>query len=339
MARDILCHTIRCQYSGVVLGKLEAYAVAGVLPYLTEWSKTLAIHPMFSMQHGKLLQFTRDEWARLAQRATDDEISDTESELLRVSFLALLHSLGSIRQEVPGLPALGVVVANIESLFQLASWKFFLESQRFKFPEYKVSKINGNADFKYVKDYLDVCFDVRRDYAKKVRDAIEEEKVRSTEKAIVALHGTWIKPAGKKMLWQWVRAHLPEKYQADAEGWLGTLFLGGSSAIIDFDQEDIQLAEEIIISNCPAGTGVLFAVRKRLDAILAAWKEHHTAFEVDLEDYAEDAGLFINGQKVKAPHPGPEPQKQDFKNIALFYVAHAKWTIAAAAYKKDHPND
>lgn len=335
----IMRHVIKCKHSGLAIGNLEVATTAGCLPYISHWDKCIAYHPVFSMSTEKLLKFTRDEWSRLAQRAEDTEISKDESDILCVSYLAVLHSLDCIQQEAPGLPALHVVTSTIQKLFNLAYWKWHLESQRFSFPTLRVTKLNSNLDFANINDYLELCFEIRSDYEKKVREIDDAEKIRSAKAALIMLNNSWVTPTNRRTLWRWVVANLPDKYKPDGEGWLATLFLGSNTAICSFEEDDIQLAEEIIVSSCPPGTGVMYAVRKRLDVIEQVWKNHFSVFEIDIEDFADNAGLLVNGEKVAAEKPGEEPKLADFpgSSKAKYYVAHAKWVIAMAAWVKENP--
>jgi len=335
MSEPILKHRIRCKFSGLQIGELSVTTAAGAMAYVSYWDKCLAYHPVFSLPTEKLLKFTKYEWDRLAQRAADQETAQEESDLLCVSYLALLHRLDSLRQDVPALPALSTVQDTIERLFQLTYWKWHVESASFAFPTLHISKLNGNTDFGNIGDYLDICLDRRKDYEAGCNEAQEQEKIRAAQRAIKALSSEWVTPASKKTLWRWVQAHLPEKYKPDGEGWLNTLFLGGSAAIIEFDEDELNLAEEIITASCPIGTGIMFAVRERLDAIRTTWSQYHKAFEIEMSDFAENNNLYVDGQKVAAPHPGDEPTMQsvDF-NRGKFIVAHAKWTIAKSAYLK-----
>lgn len=331
----LLRHHLRCQYSGLPIGTLEVATVNGFLPYLSHWDNMIARHPVFSLDAHKLLKYSKSEWDRLARKLDDAEISVDEASILQVCYLALLHSLDCIRQDQPALPPLRVVQGTMNKLFALAYWKYYLESKRFRFPTYHLSRVNSNLEFQDIGHYLDLCFDVRRDYETKVHEAVELEKIRQAERALVALNSSWITPVGKKTLWTWVKAHLKDtQYANDCEGWLSTLFLGGSAAIVDFDEEDIELAEEIIVSNCPAGTGVMHAVRQRLDVVRRTWDQYNKAFEIDLGDFGENRGLFVNGEQVQAPEPGPEPKASDFPVRAKFLIAHAKWTIAKQAFEK-----
>jgi hypothetical protein len=335
MSEPILRHRIRCKFSGLQIGELAVATAAGAMAYVSYWDKCLAYHPVFSLSTDKLLKFTKFEWDRLAQRAADSEATQEESDILCVSYLAVLHRLDSLRQDVPALPPLSIVQDTIERLFQLAYWKWQVESAKFAFPVLHISKLNNNTDFTNIGDYLDLCLDRRKEYEAQIDDAQEQEKIRSAQRAIKALSSEWVTPASKKTLWRWVQAHLPTQYQPDGEGWLNTLFLGGSASIIEFDEDEINLAEEIIISSCPIGTGVMHAVRARLDAIKATWSQHHKAFEIEMSDFAEEANLYVDGKKVAAPHPGEEPTIAGCEfNRGKFIVAHARWTIAKSAYIK-----
>lgn len=331
----IIHHKIRCKFSGLFVGDLSVRSTAGVLPYVSYWDKCIAYHPVFSLPTDKLLKFTEYEWKRLAQRAVDAEITQAESDILCVSFLAILHKLDSLKQDTQGLPPLSIVQGTIEKLFYLAAWKWHLESQKFAFPTLHISKNNNNADFSNINDYLDLCYERTKEYEHQLDDLQEQEQLKSAQRAAKALASEWVTPASKKTLWRWVRAHLPAQYEPDAQGWLSTLFLGGSAAIIDFTEEDIDLAEEIIVSACPGGNGIMFAVRSRLKAIRAAWDQHHKSFEIDMTDFAEHSNMFVNGEKVAAPHPGSEPLASEFAgNRGKFIIAHARWTIAKSAFLK-----
>lgn len=329
-----LKHKLRCEYSGLVIGVLEIQTTAGAVPYLSHWDKQIVRHPVFSLEQSRLLRFAQDEWRRLTSRTSEELITQDEQDLMSVTYLAMLHSLDCVRQDMPALPPFHLVQSTIGQLFALSFWKWKLESERFRFPTFHISRVNRNDDFSNLPDYLQLCFEVRKDYETKKHTLAEEEKLRSTEKALQALSNTWITPPSKKILWQWIKAHIDPKWQPDTEGWLSTLFLGGSAAILDFQKEDIELARQIIESSCPVGTGILHAVRARLDLIEETWRAHYTTFEVELSDFADNAGMLVNGQPVLAPDPGPAPREQDFSKRSLYIVAEAKWRIAHAAWKK-----
>jgi hypothetical protein len=206
-----LTYNITCKYSGLQIGVLEYDTVAGHMPYLSHWDNMVALHPVFSLSTGKLMAFARSEWNRLAKASEDEQTTQVEDNILRVCFLAVLHTLGSIKQEVPALPPLHVVQSNMSRLFAIAYWHHYLDSQRFKFPAYKINRLNKNAGFDGIKDYIDLCFDIKRDYEQGVDDLVEKEKALAAEKALKALRDSWVVPVSNKQLWRWVRAHLPSK--------------------------------------------------------------------------------------------------------------------------------
>lgn len=329
----LLSTTLRCGLSGLEIGKLEVITTIGALPYLSHWDKMQVRHPVFSLSPLKLFQFTKKEWDRLAKSAADEEISPREIAILQVSWLACLHSFGRIKQDKPMLPPLHVVQSTLSKVLALAYWRYTLDSQRFKFPEYHISQENDNLDFKNIQNYLELCFLAKDSYATRIDDLREAARNKAAEEALKALSREWVTPVSNKVLWQWVRSQLSAELQCEAEGWLGTIFLGKSSTIIDFDEDEIELFEEIVISACEAGTGIMQAVRDRIAKIWSMWKTHHRAFEIDLVDFAINNGLLVNGEQVAYPDPGPEPQIGDFKESkGKYFQAHAKWTIAKKAW-------
>lgn len=330
-------HRFFCQRSGIQIGTLEFITTAGTLPYLSQWKDSVCYHPVFAMQPNKLLVFARDEWQRLAQRVLDSEITEHESEILRVCHLALLHSLESIKQDEPALPSLSIVQGSIEALFTLAGWKFFLESQRFKFPTLHLARRNNNLDFSNLRDYLNLCFEVKNDYETKVSETVEKAKIDAADRAMAMLRSEWAVPSSKKMLFQWIKAHLPDKYKPDGDGWLATLFLGTDKVIQSFEHDDLALFEEIIYASCPVGNSIFKAVRERTEAIKLAWVQHHEAWEIDLgsDDWDEETKLLVNGVPILPADAGPEPRCEEFASRGKFLQAHAKWTIAQARSVKD----
>jgi hypothetical protein len=328
----IISQPIHCKLSGVRIATLEFLTTAGTVPYLQAWGETICYHPVFGMDMHKVLSLAHAEWKRIAEI---DEPESVDSTVLRVCYLALLHSLDSVKQDSPALPPFEIVQSTMPGLFNLAAWKFHLESKRFRFPTLHISEFNKNTDFSNIRDYISLCFDIKEDYETKVSEAVEKEKVLAAERAMQALKNTWIAPTSKKMLFQWVRAHLPEKYHPDAQGWLGTIFLGSDATVLEFTNEDLELAEEIILSSCPPGTGVLFAVRKRLEHLKTVWSQHYEAWEImDDDDTAQK--IFVNGERIATPHPGEEPKEKAFEKRWQFIQAHAKWTIAMGKWNKEN---
>ena len=327
----VISHNLHCQYSGLYIGKLEMHTVAGHLPYLSHWKEMAARHPVFSLSENKLLAFARGEWNRLAKRAADEQATDQEEAILRVCFLAVLHTLDSIKQECPSLPPMHIVQNNMSRLFALAYWHHYLDSKRFRFPSYKINKANANDRFEGISDYLDLCFEIKQDYEEGVTELQEQEKAAAADRAMKALRNSWIVPVGNKQLYRWVRAHLPTKYEADAQGWMSTLFMGSERTICDFDKDDIKLLHEIILSECPKGNGIMNAVETRLTAIMNIYTDNKEAFSVDFEDFEDDAPLKALRSVSSAPNSMEAPQQKDFPNKVAFMRANALWYLQQRA--------
>jgi hypothetical protein len=315
------------------VAEIDFITTAGVLPYIEFWNDHVVYHPLFAMETGKLLAFAKSEWERLAGAIRDGEISYNEGKMLCLCFLALLHSLGSIKQEVPALPSLQIAQSHMHQLFQLVSWKHWLDSKKFRFPMLSLSRLNDNLDFASIGNYLTICEDARKDYEDGVSEAVEKERIAQTHRALQALNSTWVSPVSKKLLWQWIRSHLPAAYQADAASWMGTLFLGSKATVLEFEKADLTWMEEVIVSSVPAGTGVLFAVRNRLTEIMNMWESHYEAWEILPEDPATQ--VWVNGVQASEPDPGPEPKLESFSTRGAWLQASAKWRLAKARWDKE----
>lgn len=323
----LLKHTIYCRLSGVQLGVLEYAAVAGHAPWVASWKESILLHPVFSYTPAKRLAFARSEWQRLGKAVADGVASDAECIMLRVCFLATLHSLDSIQQDMPALPPLYIVESYMQRVFQLAAWKHYLNSARFVFPRYKINKANKNSTFEHIADYLEVCEQIKSNYEKGVKDIDEQEKVAAAERALKMLRDVWVNPITNKQLYRWVRDNLPAQFAADAEGWMATLFLGSERIILGFERNAkalkaaIQMMDDIIQSHCPMGTGFLKLVRARLDEIWSIFEDNNEAFTVNFEDYEEDEEEEAEGAAPKAPVVAP--QRKDFPTLAGYIKANA----------------
>lgn len=320
----ILTHILACSRTGVPIGKLDLTISAGHMPYLSHWREQICYHPFFSVSQYKLCHFLRDEWNRLAKGIADEQITEREALNLRVGFVALLHSLDCIKQDdnCKVLPDLATVQANLESLVSLCFWQHYLESKRFSFPELHLSNLNKSWQLENINDYLGACWNRKAEWDAGLDSQREQEKSRIAERALLAIRDSWMKPVGKKLLWQWIQGNLDKKWQADAEGWLGTLFLGSTATILAWEEDDIELMEEIIVSCCPVGNSVMFAVRERIEQIRKTWHDHYDTFTIE-----EDGIEIINELRDELAGTA-EPSQKDFATKAAWFVAKAKWSLA-----------
>ncbi len=317
-------HPIYCSYTGVALGVIDLTMTAGHIPYMSHWNEMVCHHPLFSLQPYVLVNHMKAEWKRLAQMIADEVATEVETQNLQVGFVAMLHNLGSIRHDrgVIGLPTLPIVQANLESLMELNYWVNYLQSKKFKFPELHISNLNDNANLDNIRDYLNVCWEQKKAYELNINDLQEQERSRVAEKALLALRNEWIKPAGKKLLWEFCKGYLQKQWKSDAEGWMKQVFLSTPSNITIWDYDEIELMEEIIFSNIPVGSSASHAVKERIDQIKLDHNNHYNSFEIE-----ETTIEFIETLKDSLAAT-PAPVEADFKNKAMFYVAKAKWELA-----------
>ena len=323
-------HEIYCRYSGAYIGKLTYETVAGHMPYLSHWKEAQAMHPAFSMPTGKLLAYARGEYNRLMKLSEDGEATARQNQILQVCWLAVFHSLGSVKQEAVALPSIQTVQSTLQKLFALAYWRYKLDSKRFAFPEFKINRANANTRFENAGHYLDACWDIKRDYESKIEELDEAEKAKAAEAALRALRNSWIVPVSKKALWAWVRAHLPAEHAADAQGWMSTIFLGSDRTVLDFDLDEVEMMEHIILGNCPAGTGVLTAVRTRIDEIKKVHTDRREAFTIDLTVFDEEITKATGTKDA----PLPEPQLKDYPNKVAWIKARAAWFLGQSDERK-----
>lgn len=320
-------HKIFCKLTGLQIGSLDLLTEAGKTPYIKAWESTIVEHPIFSLSIPQRLAFARAEWRRLAKASRDGDTTEREDTILRVSFLAVLHALGNIKQDVPALPDLSIVQTHMSQLFALAYWKMYLDSPRFKFPAYRICRANSNIGFQNIGAYLDLCFEVKDDYEECIESAGEELKLQEAEDALAKLRSNWAIPVANKDLWKWVRAYLPAKYEADAQGWMATIFLGKEKAILQFEKSEILLLQDIIVSECPPGTGMMHAVSARLNEIEKIYTDNKEAFTVDFEDFDLDTPMQQARAASSAPLSTEAPKEKDFAKKVDFIRAQALWYL------------
>ena len=123
-----LRHNLYCNRTGIQLGHIDLALTAGHIPYISHWNEMICYHPLFSLTQSRLIEFMQSEWRRLAKDVVNHQTSDRESTILQVGFVALLHNLGSIKQDrgIIGLPELTTVQHNLESLLALSGWHSYL---------------------------------------------------------------------------------------------------------------------------------------------------------------------------------------------------------------------
>lgn len=315
-----------CRYSGLTVGSLNVATVAGYMPMLGQWKETMILHPLFSLDDGALLHFSRNSWFRFCafnhDEALDDNLTIKQETLLRVAALAMLHKLASFKQDLPWLPSWADVSNNWTSLLALSYWKNYLESERFRFPSLRISRLEPQIN---LGPYLQTCWQVKKAYETKVNERIELEKLQSAERALRTLRDDLAgkSPRSAKALWRWFLANLPSRYEADTEGWMSTIFFNKDSDKLqaNFTMADIDLFEQIFLAECPTGSSISHAFLQILRERRRVLESHYETFEILVPD-------SISAGKADGTIPVVEPKIGDFPSKVLWMIAHAKWRLA-----------
>lgn len=318
-------HPIICNRTGLTIAALTVVKVAGHVPYLSQWKHTQALHPIFSLEPGALLKFARNVWSNFCEltqeEASNQEITDKQEQILRVTALAMLHQLGEVDQTIYWMPTLQEVYANWTSLMQLSYWKNYLESKRFKFPDLRISKNNKGID---LHAYLHDCWLVKKGYETRVQEAIEKEKIDAAEIALKGIRDDLISktPKSKKLLWRWFLAHIPARYERDTASWMWELFDAETETeISEFTMADIDLFEEIFLCEVPTGSSISNAFLAKLAHKRKILESKFEAFEILVpESIAEGVADGSIGAE--------EPKLAEYASKVAFIMAHAKWKLS-----------
>ncbi len=315
-----------CKRTGLVVGQLSVVAVAGHYPMMGQWKDSMVLHPLFSLDEGALVKFSRNAWFRFcafnAEESIDDSLTTKQETLLRVAALAMLHKLTEFRQDQSWLPSWADTSKNWNSLLALSYWKNYLESERFRFPSLRISKLEPEVD---LTSYLQLCWQIKKDYETRVSEKIEREKVESAEKALRVLRDDLAgkAPRSARLLWRWFVANLPPRYASDVEGYMHKLFWKDAEWLIneEYTIADMDVFEQIFLAECPTGNSLSHAFLNILKAKRNEFVNHFQTFEIMIPS-------IIQEQKASGEIAVAEPQKADYTNKALYMIAHAKWKLA-----------
>lgn len=320
-----------CSRTGITMGSLATIAVAGHMPLLGQWKDTQILHPFFSLTPVALLQFARNSWLRFCalkpEEATDELVVAKQEQQLRVVALCMLHNLTEVRQDVPWMPEFKDVVANWTGLMRICYWKAYLDSERFRFPQIRISKLERDVD---LRSFIQLCFQRKKDYETNVNDRIEEEKLKLAEKAMKDGFDAIAKgkPRSIKLLWRWFVANMPARYKKDLEGWMWELFSATEHDILDFTVRDIELFEEIFLSEVPSGSSISHAFLDVLRGKHALISQHFETYEIMIPNSI--AEQVASGEIAAA---GPRPVLSDYPSKVAWMVACAKWDLAQGSRK------
>jgi hypothetical protein len=345
--------TLYCARTGVAIATMQMLQQAGRLPYLSQWKDSQAYHPLFSLSQNQLLAWTRKNWNYLFRNQASDHVSEVQREQFQIAFMAILHSLNCIDQQVPALPDFHTVNTNMQRLLELAYWYNYLDSRRFRFPTLRINKLNGNDALHEIGAYFDICDSVRHDWETSRDAKFEDAKLEAARRAERAVRGSHVKAVSKKALWNWFLSSLAsgnsKKYTLPE--WIewkedsAKLWFASESAQLQYSLDDVDSIEEVFILECTLGTTVSHAFTKELEKIRSNIRNHQKVFEIDWSAIG-NVGVYrtdAEGNKVGAhaenaapPEPGEEPKINEFISRTDYIRAKAKWDIACrqhAAWK------
>jgi len=319
-----------CARTGLVIGSLNVIKVAGHAPYLRRWNDVQAFHPLFGLEFGALLNFSRSTWSYFCsmsqEQAANESFTNKQERLLQVASLALMYQIADIEQSIPWLPTINEVAHGWHSLLQLAGWKLHLDSQRFRFPSLRISKDNGGIE---LQAFLHDCWECKKGYETRVRESVELEKLKRGEAALIAIKNELAgkSPRSKKLLWRWFIAHMPSRYAADTEGWMWTIYDAETVEELrvkgkEFTLADIDLFEQIVLCEIPIGTSISHAFLERIAQRRKLLEEKFHTFEIIIPQMIAD-GVADGSITAEAP-----TLASCGGNRIKFLVAQAKWKLS-----------
>lgn len=331
-------YPLHCQLTGLQVGSISTINVAGHSPYLGQWKDTQARHPIFSLPHGALVKLAKTSYLRFCAfsdaEVASEELVSKQEQLLQICAVALLHQLTTVGQEVTWLPSFPAVSENWNSLIGLSYWKLYLESERFRFPSVRINRHERELD---LRDYLQVCWDRKKEYERVVNDKAEEEKLKFAERMAVAVRNDAAgkRPLSPKLLWRWFQQNMPERYEVDVDNWMKSIFFATEKSIHDWRIADVELFEEMAVAECPTGTATSHAFFEVVRSKHRLLTEYYTGYSVlDDLDFSEHATARDQSAIESHAAATPEPVRTDYANTALYLKAKASWYLASQASSK-----
>lgn len=338
-------YTIYCARTGVAIATMELIQQAGKLPYLSQWKDSIALHPLFSLSQATLLNWTRKNWNQLFRSQAADHVTELQKQQFSIAFIAILHSLNCIDQQVPALPNFHTVNANMQRLLELAYWYNYLDSKRFKFPTLRINRTNANAALHDIGTYFDICDSVRHDWETTKEAKFEDAKLEAARRAEKAVRGSHVKAISKKALWNWFLSSLSasnsKKYSLPE--WMewkedsAKLWLANENQQLQYSIDDVDAIEEVFILDCTLGTTVSHAFTQELAKIRSNIDNHNKVFDIDWMATMQsgtrrvDAEGNVIGSSNLAENPpedpGMEPKINEFLSRTDYIRAKAKWDV------------
>lgn len=323
---------LTCTRTGLVVGSIATITVAGHMPLLSQWKDSQAYHPLFSLQPGALLKFSRNSWHRFcaltAEETADEKLVAAQEQLLCICALAMLHNLTEVRQDVTWLPNWQDVVSNWQGLMGLGYWKVFLDSERFRFPNLRISKLNSTVD---LRAFIQLCFVRKKEYETTVTANIDDaKKQQAAEAAMSAIYDDLAgkRPRSIRYLWRWFENTMPSKYHKDIKGWMWDIFSATEKDILDFTVAEVDLFETFFLAECEIGSTISHAFLDVLRSKRELLTTHYNTYEIIIPT------SIAQGVADGSINTTKEPVPTDFPTRAKYITARAKWKLAQPDFGK-----
>jgi len=320
-----------CTNTGLVVGTFNTIAVAGSQPLLGQWKNTQILHPLFSLTPVALLQFSRNAYVRFCaltpEEAASSEVVAQQERLLRVSALCMLHHLTEVKQDIPWMPEWTDVAAHWTSLMAISYWRAYLDSDRFKFPRIRISKLENRIE---LGSFLQLCWQRKKEYESGVSDRAEAARAAIAEKAMVSIRDaiSGMRPLSPRILYRWFEQNMPARYEKDLIGWMWELFTASEKTVQEFTLRDVDMFEEIFLTECPTGSSISHAFLEVLRSKRKMLETRLQTFEILVPNVVQEA---VDRGEIDVANA---PKLQDYPNRAAFLIATSKWKLAQPSMTK-----
>lgn len=340
---DVIRTPVPCTISGVVLGVLEVTIVEGSIPFVQNFSRQELVHPFFGQSDFNLMKKFRE--SKEFFDSIDWQYNESHAHRLAVLMCATMHRLDSLRQETPGIPQTSVAMGSASRLYDLANWYLFQTSKRLSLPTYSVSKRNDNEGWTNLKFWLDEVEEIKKSWAKKVRQYELEEEKKAREDSLRQIRSAHTKKINVRGIWDWLRIQLQEHYNQRQLDYWKDLFVYGDMNPEDYLDSDIDDLIEAITEHCDSGNEIMHYVRNRLSAIREFIREFFSGFTLvssvlptvakTPEELEKEAQFFSDfDKKVNALTVlPPEPKPESFASRALYLKAAAQHRILKSRWE------
>ncbi len=306
-----------CARSGLRLGDFQPadYSSLGTSPFVAQWKKTSFLHPVFNLSFSDVCRKAVACW--MLEKQGDKRYTMQYKQLL---MLALLHSSGCIKQDIPALPTPKAVELHFAKLIDIMSWKLDVDSERLQLPRFHVwygaRGENGSDPFVTLDAWVAACETVREEYetVTRTKKAAAKEKARAL--ALRSIRASLYTDISLRRLWNWLEAQV-DSMEMSNNAELESLFFCADSNISAWELEDIQALEDLFIANCELGNSISYEVQKRISYLRSQREAYADAFEIVTtgNEFPEWKGL-------------PKPERKSFQTSAEFAIACARWSLA-----------